>query len=107
MGALRPVRRMGQRLDRYRLRVVGGMIAPDIRAALNRIALISRMAAMSESVTEAQHHLSRLGHALQALADTAERVEAMEASPVPVWWRGQPSDPREWPENVIAIRRGR
>lgn len=83
------------------------MIAPDIRAALDRIALIARMAAMAESVAEVQHHLSRLGHALQALADTAERVEALEASPVPVWWRGQPSDPREWPGNVVAIRRGR
>jgi hypothetical protein len=88
---------MGQRLDRHRLRLVDGMIAPDIRAALDRIALIARMA-------EAQHHFSRMGHALQALVEAAERVEALEAAPVPLWWRGQPSDPAEWPENVVAIR---
>lgn len=104
MGAMRPVRRMGQRLDHHRLRLVDGMIAPDIRAALDRIALIARMAAMAESVSEVQQNLSRLGHALQALVEAAERVEALEASPVPVWWRGQPSDPREWPQNVVAIR---
>ena len=96
---------MGQRLDRYRLRVVDGMIAPDIRAALDRIVLIARMAAMAESMAEAQHHFSRMGHALQALVEAAERVEALEASPVPLWWRGQPSDPAEWPENVVSIRR--
>ena len=80
------------------------MIAPDIRAALDRIALIARMAAMSDTIPEARHNLSRLGHALQALGEAAERVEALEASPVPVWWRGQHSDPREWPGNVVAIR---
>lgn len=80
------------------------MIAPDIRGALDRIALIARMAAMAETMAEVQQNLSRLGHALQTLVEAAERVEAMEASPVPVWWRGQPSDPREWPENVVAIR---
>lgn len=80
------------------------MIAPDIRAALDRIALIARMAAMAESMAEAQQNLSRLGGALQALVEAAERVEAMEAAPVPVWWLGQPSDPREWPGNVVAIR---
>lgn len=95
---------MGQRLDRAG--VCGGiaMIAPDIRAALDRIALIARMAAMAESMAEAQHHFSRMGHALQALVEAAERVEALEAAPVPVWWRGQPSDPAEWPQNVVAIR---
>ncbi len=80
------------------------MIAPDLRAALDRIALIARMAAMSDTIPEARHNLSRLGHALQALGETVERVEALETSPVPVWWRGQPSDPREWPGNVVAIR---
>lgn len=80
------------------------MIAPDIRAALDRIALIARMVAISETISEARHNLSRLGHALQALGEAAERVEVMEASPVPVWWLGQPTDPREWPENVVAIR---
>jgi ribosomal protein S12 methylthiotransferase accessory factor YcaO len=80
------------------------MIAPDIRAALDRIALIARMAAMSDTIPEARHNLSRLSHALQALGEAAERVESLEASPVPVWWMHQPSDPREWPGNVVAIR---
>ena len=80
------------------------MIAPDIRGALDLMACIAVQAANAGSIDAAQYHLSRLGHALQALAETAERVEAMEASPVPVWWRGQHSDPREWPENVVAIR---
>ena len=94
---------MGQRLD-VLLRMGADMIAPDIRAALDRIAMIARMAAMSDTIPEARHNLSRLGHALQALGEVAERVEVLEASPVPVWWRGQPSDPREWPGNVVAIR---
>ena len=80
------------------------MIAPDIRAALDRIAVIARMAAMAESMAEAQHHFSRMGRALEILVEAAERVESLEASPVPVWWRGQPSNPQEWPENVVAIR---
>lgn len=80
------------------------MIAPDIRAALDAMACIALQASQASSIDAVQYHLSRLGHALQALADTAERVEAMEASPVPVWWRQQPADPREWPENVVAIR---
>ena len=100
---MRPVGRMGQRLD-VLLRGGADMIAPDIRAALDRVALIARMVAMSETIPEARHNLSRLGHALQALGEAAERVEALEASPVPVWWRGQHSDPREWPGNVVAIR---
>ena len=104
MGALRPVRRMGQCLDRAGVCVVVDMIAPDIRAALDRIALIACMAAMAESMAEAQHHFSRMGHAFQRLVEAAERVEALEAAPVPLWWRGQPSDPAEWPENVVAIR---
>lgn len=95
---------MGQRLDRHRLRLVAGMIAPDIRAALDAMACIAVQASHASTIEAVQHHLSRLGHALQALADTAERVEALEAAPVPVWWRGQPSDPREWPENVVAIQ---
>lgn len=96
---------MGQRVD-VLLRMGADMIAPDIRAALDRIALIAGLAANAESMAEARHHFSRMGHALQALVEAAERVEAMEASPVPIWWRGQPSDPREWPANVVAIRRG-
>lgn len=80
------------------------MIAPDIRAALDAMACIAVQASHASTIEAVQQNLSRLGHALQALADTAERVEALEASPVPVWWRGQPSDPREWTGNVVAIR---
>lgn len=80
------------------------MIAPDIRAALDVMACIAVQASHASTVDAVQYHLSRLGHSLQALIEAAERVEQMEASPVPLWWRGQPSDPAEWPENVVAIR---
>lgn len=101
---MRSVRRMGQRLHHCRVCVVAGMIAPDIRAALDVMACIAVQASHASTVDAVQYHLSRLGHSLQALIEAVERVEQMEESPVPLWWRGQPSDPAEWPENVVAIR---
>lgn len=49
-------------------------------------------------------HLRRAGIAIQALEAEAERVAAMETSPIPPHWRQQPVAPADMPANVVPLR---
>jgi hypothetical protein len=83
------------------------MIAPDIRGAIP-VAYDALAAAEREPNRMTQLlHLRRASLALQAMEAAAERVSAMEHSPIPPHWRQQPVALADLPPNVVPLRRAR
>ena len=83
------------------------MIATGIKSA---IAVLYDALAAAERAPDrmtALLHLRRVGIAVQALEAEAERVQALEASPIPAHWRQQPVALADMPPNVVPIRRAR
>ena len=83
------------------------MIAPSLRACLAVAydALAAAQRAPDRMVTLL--HIRRAEIALNAMEADAERVSAMEASPIPAHWRQQPVALADMPPNVVPIRRAR
>jgi hypothetical protein len=84
--------------------MVAGMIAPDLRGA---IAVAYDALADAERAPDRMTqlmHLRRLRLGLQAMEAAAERVSAMEHSPIPAHWRQQPVALADLPPNVVPIR---
>lgn len=80
------------------------MIATGIKAA---IAVAYDALAAAERAPDrmvALLHLRRAGMAVQALEAEAERVAAMETSPIPPHWRQQPVALADMPANVVPLR---
>jgi hypothetical protein len=83
------------------------MIAPDIRGA---IAVAYDALADAERAPDRMTqllHLRRASLALQAMEAAAERVSAMEHSPIPPHWRQQPVVLADLPPNVVLLRQPR
>jgi hypothetical protein len=83
------------------------MIASGMKAA---IAVAYDALAAAERAPDrmtALLHLRRAGMAVQCLEAEAERVQALEASPVPAHWRQQPVALADMPPNVVPLRRAR
>ncbi len=84
------------------------MIANDICGALavaHDALLLARRAPDRAPDRMAQLlHLRRARLALQAMEAAAERVAAMEHSPIPPHWRQQPVALADLPPNVVPIR---
>ena len=83
------------------------MIAPDLRYA---IAVAYDALADAERAPDRMTqlmHLRRLRLGLQAMEAAAERVSAMEHSPIPPHWRQQPVALADLPPNVVLLRQAR
>ena len=83
------------------------MIAPDLRGA---IAVAYDALADAERAPDRMTqlmHLRRLRLGLQAMEAAAERVSAMEHSPIPPHWRQQPVALADLPANVVPLRQPR
>jgi hypothetical protein len=85
--------------------MVAGMIEADMHSAISvaQDALLSALRAPDR--TTLVHHLSRIGHALDAMEDTKDRVRTLEATPVPAHWRPQWLDYADLPPNVVPLRK--
>jgi len=83
------------------------MIAPSLRACLAVAydALAAAQRAPDRYTTLL--HISRAEMALHAMEADAERVSAMEHSPIPPHWRQQPVALADLPANVVPLRRAR
>jgi hypothetical protein len=80
------------------------MIAPSLRAclAVAHDALAAAQRAPDRYTTLL--HINRASMALHAMEADADRVSAMEHSPIPPHWRQQPVAMADLPPNVVPIR---
>ena len=84
------------------------MIAPSLRAALAVAYDALSAAERAPDRMATLLHINRAINALHAMeAADAERVSAMEHSPIPPHWRQQPVALADMPENVVPFRRAR